>query len=259
MKETSKLHQRYLALFVAICMAMAIPAAYAVVKNVNIVDTQGQSLANTKVTIVFPNGTEVEEETDDDGMLIFDFPSDGDYSINYPGGQMGVTVTQGAGKGKWIVGGAAAVGAGLVIAASGSDSDSGSGSGSNSSWCSLTPTYFDVTTSNYLNPGSHPTDGFDGTWQVSCDSPDQATIILASGASSNATDVIWSCTIDSSGNCNSSSAADCHYANQPASGNTVCSLQSQFSGSSSWSGTMDAGTDGNLPGGQAITASFSGT
>jgi len=44
------------------------------------------------VAIVFPDGTEVEEETDDDGLLIYDFPDDGDYVINYPDGSMKITV-----------------------------------------------------------------------------------------------------------------------------------------------------------------------
>lgn len=72
-----------LALAMSACLALLIPSAYAVVKNVTVVNEDGQALANTKVNIVFPDGSEVEEETDDDGMLIYNFPNDGDYVIKH--------------------------------------------------------------------------------------------------------------------------------------------------------------------------------
>ena len=73
-------------------------------------NSDGDALANTKVTIVFPDGSEVEEETDDDGMLIYDFPEDGDYVINYPDGSMTVAVSGGIPVWVWVAGGVAAAG-----------------------------------------------------------------------------------------------------------------------------------------------------
>ncbi len=69
------------------------PSGHAVVKNVSLTGSDDSSLANTRVTIVFPDGSEQQEETDDKGVLIFDFPTDGDYSIRYPGGEKTVSVT----------------------------------------------------------------------------------------------------------------------------------------------------------------------
>ncbi|MGI9343688.1 MAG: outer membrane beta-barrel protein [Gammaproteobacteria bacterium] len=69
------------------------PATHAVVKDIQITDTNGKSLPNTKVTIVFPDGTQREEESDDDGVLYFDFPADGDYELRHSGGTQTVNVT----------------------------------------------------------------------------------------------------------------------------------------------------------------------
>ena len=82
-----------LALLAGFCLFLLAPATYAVVKDVGIVDGNGNSLANTRVTIVFPDGTEQVEESDDNGMLVFDFPSDGNYRIRHSGGEQTVTVT----------------------------------------------------------------------------------------------------------------------------------------------------------------------
>lgn len=82
-----------LVLLIGFGLFLLAPVTHAVVKDIGIVDGSGNSLANTKVTIVFPDGTEQEGESDDDGMLVFDFPSDGNYRLRHSGGQQTVTVT----------------------------------------------------------------------------------------------------------------------------------------------------------------------
>lgn len=256
MKGASKLRERTLALLIAICMVLAMPAAYAVVKNISIVNSQGTALANTKVTIVFPDGTEVEEETDDRGMLIYDFPGDGDYMVNFPGGQIAVNVSGGISTWQWVAGGAVAaamVTAVVVANDSGSNntgSSGGSSGGSGGTDTCPSKSAFNVSTSVVSNPGNHPPTEFDGPWDISC-SAGQASVIF-SGSSS----VTFACTVDSSGNCNAGTT-DCSYAGFA----TTCSLSSMFSGSG-WSGQMSAGLDGALPpgggSGQSIVVSFTG-
>jgi len=257
MKGASKLRERTLALLMAICMAMAIPAAYAVVKNISIVNSQGTALANTKVTIVFPDGTEVDEETDDRGMLIYDFPGDGDYMVNFPGGQIAVNVSGGISTWQWVAGGAvaAAMVTAVVVANNNSSSNNNGSSGGSSGGSGGTDTCpskgaFTVSTSVVSNPGNHPPTEFDGLWDISC-SAGQANVIFSGSASVN-----FACTVDSSGNCDAG-ATDCSYAGIP----TTCSLSSTFSGSS-WTGQMSAGLDGALPpgsgSGQPIVVSFTG-
>lgn len=239
------------AISMATAMVMTIPAAYAVVKNVTIVDAQGNSLANTKVTIVFPDGTEVEEETDDDGILVYDFPGDGEYTVNYPGGQMAVSVGGGSNTWKWVAGGVAAAGLVWVIADDDSDNNSpsnspsdpgGSDPGSGSGTCE--PGDVNVSTTINSNPGSHPNE-FDGIYSVACSGSD-ATISTVSVGSFSAT---WNCTIDSGDNCNA--VTDCMYAGF----STSCSLNST-SDTGGASGTISAGDDGALPGGDPIVVDF---
>jgi hypothetical protein len=80
------------ALAAGFAVALLAGTALSVARSVAIVNTAGQPVANATVTIVFPDGSTQEEETDDDGILFFDFPSAGDYTIRYPGGQMTYTV-----------------------------------------------------------------------------------------------------------------------------------------------------------------------
>ena len=253
MKRMTRLHERCMALLVAICIAIAMPAAYAVVKNISIVDNQGNSLANTKVTIVFPDGTEVEEETDDDGMLIYDFPGDGDYTVNYPGGQMAVSVAGGIPTWVWVAGGVAAAGTAwgiYEVVDDDSDNPSSGSSGGTLATGTCSATSFNISTSVVSNPSSHPIDGFDGQYTISCPTvPEIAQVMHSSGSGANA-GVTWNCTLDSSGNCNEG-PTDCTYNGLM----TTCSVASQFSGRG-WSGTMSAGLDGMLPGGGTIVVSF---
>lgn len=100
------------------------PFAVAVVKDVTLVGSQGEPLSSATVTIVFPDGTEEEEETDDKGILIFDFPGSGDYVIKDSSGATLTTVSIPLipTKVKWAAAGV--VGAGIIVAvANDSDSD----------------------------------------------------------------------------------------------------------------------------------------
>ena len=50
--------QGILAMLLGVFLVLFSPATLAVVKNVSIADGEGNALANTRVTIVFPDGTE---------------------------------------------------------------------------------------------------------------------------------------------------------------------------------------------------------
>ena len=222
------------AIFLALCFALAVAPAYAVVKNLSIVDGQGNSLANTKVTIVFPDGTEVEEETDDDGMLYYDFPEDGNYTVKYPGGQMAVNVKAGGlTTGQWVGAGLATatiIGVGVVASDSGtssSDSSSsssdpgGSGGASTSEEACRGGTSNSIsglTTSVVSNPGSHP-NNFDGNWNIACD---PGVLPRVSYAGPNMLSVEWQCVEGSSEDC--VATTDCMYQGFP----TTCEISSSF-------------------------------
>lgn len=90
--------------------------AWAVVQNVALVNPSGEPVANATVTIVFPDGARDTAETDDDGVLVFDFPDAGDYTIRFPGGEMTYSVDTAAvaaasrrGTGRWL-----GIGAGIL-------------------------------------------------------------------------------------------------------------------------------------------------
>ena len=79
-----------------------VPPASAVIQNITVVDSTGEPVRSTTVTIVFPPGitneqgeSEEERDTDPAGLLIFDFPGDGEYMIKYPGGHMTYVVRGG--------------------------------------------------------------------------------------------------------------------------------------------------------------------
>jgi hypothetical protein len=280
MKRLQTLLARCLVLALAVCLVTFVPATWAVVKDLSIVDGEGKSLANTKVTIVFPDGTEVDEETDDDGMLYYDFPEDGEYMIRYPGGQMAVNVGGGGGgmsTGKMIGAGAAAVaiiGIGVAASDSGRDSDSSSSSSSSSSPGGSTggsdpggssgsssfdasvcnAVTYSVTTTVESDPGGHAAfDTFDANYEIFCNSgPTQATIVSQAGSGPSPN---WSCDIGTGGDCISFQAICGWSGGTP----TVCTLDSNFSASApGWSGTMTVGEDGALPGGQPAVFSFVG-
>jgi len=67
-------------LIISVFLACLLPTVHAFVKNISIVDENGNTLSNTKVTITFTDGSTVNEESGDEGMLIYDFPEDGDYA-----------------------------------------------------------------------------------------------------------------------------------------------------------------------------------
>ena len=270
--KRSAMFERCLALMLAISLALFVPAAFAVVKNLSIVDGEGNSLANTKVTIVFPDGTEVEEETDDDGMLYYDFPDDGQYTVKYPGGQMAVNVKAGGlTTGQWVGAGLATatiIGVGVVASDSGtksSDSSSSSYSPPSDPGGGSSPPSFDVSICNMAtyamsttvvsDPGNlAPSDSFDGNYEVTCPGPAQTDANITSQAGGGPSPA-WSCSIGSGGDCDSFQAI-CSWNGTT----TTCSLGSIFSSSPpDWTGIITVGEDLALPGGALLIFDFTAT
>jgi hypothetical protein len=150
-------------------------AVQAVVQNVTVVTATGQPVPNATVTIVFPDGTTKEEETDDRGVLIFDFPNNGNYVIRYPGGQMSYTAT-GVGVAAaepsmtpWVVAGVTLLGAGAAIASdddSDSGSDSGGGTPGGGTGGGTVDGTYNCTFSQTANADSHPTGTLSGNYGV---------------------------------------------------------------------------------------------
>lgn len=257
MNVSSDSIRQYLVLLMAIALAAVAPGVNAVVKNVTVVNADGEPLANQTVTIVFPDGTEQEEETDDDGILIYDFPEDGDYVVKYEGGEMAVAVSGGIPTWAWVtggvVGGAAVIAGGIAIADDDDDPVSpggGGGGGGNADPCSgASVLIVSVATTIASNPGGHP-DNFAGDWEISC--ADLPTLALFPISTAGPIGLTFSCAPGTGGAC--SSNVDCQYNGI----STFCELSSTI-GASSWSGQMTAGSDGNLPGGEAITVNFDAT
>ena len=106
------------------------PAANAVTKHLSMVGENGQPMASTTITITFPDGTKEEEDTDDKGILMYDFKKSGTYTLSDPAGNVLKTVAiTGSGMSTTAMvtaGVLVAVGV-IALAAGGSDSESNSG------------------------------------------------------------------------------------------------------------------------------------
>ena len=105
------------------------PAANAITKHLSITGSDGQPMPSTTITITFPDGsTKIKEDTDDKGILMFDFKKSGVYTLSDPAGNVIRTVSvTGSGMNAKVMTmtalGAAAV---ILLAAGSSSSDSSS-------------------------------------------------------------------------------------------------------------------------------------
>lgn len=179
---------RGLVLAIAIVLATGhSPPAAAVVKNVQIVNSAGQPLPRQTVKITltsgrtFPDGAkEKRAQTDDDGMLIFDFPDGAEYLLTYPGGTMTVSTAAGF---PWVpvIGAAAAITAVAVASDSDDNDDSGGGGGNG-------PLNGDCTLGGVVttNPDGHP-DNFTGATCSWSTTTSNATVQCTNGANLNVT------------------------------------------------------------------------
>jgi hypothetical protein len=188
--------RRCIATWIVLAMACAAMNAQAVVQNVAVVTPEGQPVANATVTIVFPDGTQEEDDTDDKGILCFDFPNSGNYKIrygagpNYPAGEIAYVVTSSSvgeeGGPNWVPIALTTLGVGGAIAGfAGSDDDDddddgpqtpgggGNGGGSESSSFNCTP-------SQVANQDGHPTGSLGGTYNLTTDGSN-ATLQHTSG------------------------------------------------------------------------------
>lgn len=106
------------------------PAANAVTKHLSMVGENGQPMARTTITITFPDGTKEKVNTDEKGILMFDFKKPGTYTLSDPAGNVLKTVAiTGSGMSTTAMvttGALVAIGA-IALIAGGSDSDSNSG------------------------------------------------------------------------------------------------------------------------------------
>ncbi|MGB5224924.1 MAG: hypothetical protein WBM38_09065 [Arenicellales bacterium] len=119
---------RVLFVLVGMLLVLLAPAANAVTKHLSMVGEDGQPMVNTTITITFPDGTKEKEDTDDKGILKFNFSKSGAYTLSDPAGNVIKTVSI-AGSGMsttaMIITGAAVIG-GIALLASGSGDDSNS-------------------------------------------------------------------------------------------------------------------------------------
>jgi hypothetical protein len=154
---------------------------HAVTQNVSVVAPNGQPVASATVTIVFPDGTQKEEDTDDKGILYFDFPNNGNYKIRYPAGagyaagEMTYVVTTATSTAEssgtnWVPIALTTLGVGGAIAGfsgidGGDDDDDDGGSPQTPGGGSIAGTY-NCTPSQVSNQDGHPTASLGGTYVV---------------------------------------------------------------------------------------------
>lgn len=119
---------RFSIIILSMLLILLAPAANAVTKHLSMVGENGQPMASTTITITFPDGTKEEEDTDEKGILMFNFSKSGTYTLSDPSGNVLKTVSI-AGSGMSttakIIAGAVVVG-GIALLASGSGDDSNS-------------------------------------------------------------------------------------------------------------------------------------
>ena len=106
---------------------------HAVLKDILVTGSGGGPVPNTEITIFDKEGKEIgKEETNDKGMLVYDFPGKGKYNLKWPGGSQVVDITGVWTQGKIAAATAAVVGVGVLIAgSSGSGCGGGGGGGTN--------------------------------------------------------------------------------------------------------------------------------
>lgn len=223
--------------------------SYAVTKNLVMSGANGQPLANTTITIVFPDGKKQKKDTDEKGILVFDFPDNGNFKLLDPSGKLVQTVstTGGALSATGIAVGVLAVG-GVIALSQNNDSSSSSGS---STPVDPSGTYTLAFTLS-SNPGGHPDFLSGGPITVTIANSGGSITITQTTANANFTD-----TNGSLSGANITSSGTGSYAG-------FSGIQAQMnltydSTTGTVSGTYVQGTAGGLPGGQAITWTVSGS
>ena len=247
----------------ALFLMILAPAANAITKHLSMIGENGQPLANTTITITFSDGTKEEEDTDDKGILMFDFKNSGVYTLTDPAGNVIKTISV-AGSGmntKVVVLSALGVAALLAVLAGGSDGDSNTtpetpvvpevpdSGGSGGEEGSLAGIY-DVDTSVLSNPGDHPVLLQRLVLQLQIIGT-ALTIIQLSSNPDFPSQMSGSIADDAS----FSASANGVYSGFP----TLFQIAGTIVALQNLSFILSVGTDGGLPGGQAITYDGSGT
>ena len=222
-------------------LIIAAPAG-AVVKQLMITGPQGDPVPNVTVSIFADDGSKVGEgRTDDRGMLAYDFPDKGKYTVRWKGGAMTVSIS--ALSAPAVI--AAVVGGAVVVGgiSAGGNSDSGPG---------LSGTY-STTFVVIADPSLH-----DGTLALASGSPHNLVVTI-SGSSITITGPVGFQTVTGTMTGSTFTATGFGTAGGavgPANADTA-TMTGTFSGNS-WSGTYTYGTGGNLPGGNPVSYSFTG-
>jgi len=248
-------------------LILVAPAANAITKYLSIVGENGQPIASTPITITFPDGIKVVENTDEKGILSFNFSKPGTYTLADPAGNIVKTVSitgSGMSTTAMILTGVAVVG-GIALLASGSGDDS---SGD-------TPTEPPVTEP----PVTEPPDGDGGGEEGSQAGIYDVNLVVAGNPGDQPVllrqlvlqlEIIGTAlTITQlSGDPNfpaqmSGTIADTSFtasANGVYSGfPTMFQMAGSVTTAPSLNFILNVGTDGSLPGGQAITYNGTGT
>lgn len=245
------------------CFLLVIPlASHAITKSLSIVGENGQPLSGTTITITFQDGTKEEEDTDDKGLLVFNFKKKGTYTLTDPAGNVvkTVNITGMDSRTKWEI--AAVAAATALILASGSDSDSNSDSSSTAD--QSTDTNTDSGSTAEVSE-STPSVSLAGTYNLNC--------TLASNPGSHPSLVPANSTVDviTQGSNITFSQMGLHGTHNEvdfvASGTgnyagfvtTFVFQGTQNKTTGQITGTLVIGGDGKLPGGQPITYNCVGT
>jgi len=254
-KNFAHKHLRHvMAFFITCCVALISPLTYAVTKHISLTGANGQALANTTITIKFPDGTTKEEDTDDRGILIFDFSSNGKYKLLDPGGKVIQTVSiSGAAGASGVAAGAVAATAGVVVigAVAASQSTGGSGNSSGSGMMADPSGTYALTFSVASNPASHPDLLTGQSININLSYGSGSLVISQTTSVPNYTD-----TSGSLSGTNISTSGSGSYAG-------FSGIQAQLNvtynaSMGTFSGTYSQGTAGGLPTGQAITWNLNG-
>jgi len=243
------------------CILLVIPlASHAITKSLSIVGENGQPLTGTTITITFEDGTKEEEDTDDKGLLVFNFKKKGSYTLTDPAGNVvkTVNITGMDSRTKWEIGAIAAATALILASGSGSDSESSSTSEQSTDTNTDTGTTTEEDTSSPLvtlagtynlnctlasNPGNHPSlVPANSTVDVITQGSNITFYQMGLHGTHNEVDFVASGT-----------------GNYAGFVTTFVFQGTQNKETGRITGTLVIGGDGNLPGGQPITYNCVGT
>lgn len=261
--------RRSFLLIFSLFLVLLAPAANAITKHLSMIDKNGKPLTTTIITITSPDGKSTKRVTDDKGILEHNFKQGGVYTLSDPSGNTIKTVSvAGSGMSKTVMYGVIAGGAAVLLLAAGSSSgdssndpgtgdpgagnpgtgDPGTGDSGGGDSGSLAGTY-NVTATVANNPENLPV--LLTTLVLQLEIIGTVLTIIQTSNNVNFPAQLTGTIVDQAFTASATGTYD--------STSTLFQLAGSISAGQGINFLINIGSDGTLPGGQALTYNATGT